>query len=100
MIDMVCVVGFEVEVFDMMIFGNVGGMFYGYDVFGIVCFFVDCECCIFVGCMIIGFEVVDFLHVVTIVIVGEVLLEWFCYVVLVFFMCSEIWLKFLERVGL
>jgi dihydrolipoamide dehydrogenase len=92
--------GLEPRVVDVATSGNAGGSYYGRGAPGTSRFLVDESRGVLIGATITGAEVVDFLHAATIAVVGEVPVTRLRHAVPAFPTRSEIWLKFVEALGL
>jgi pyruvate/2-oxoglutarate dehydrogenase complex dihydrolipoamide dehydrogenase (E3) component len=92
--------GLEPRVVDVETSGNAGGSYYGRGARGTSRFLVDERRGVLIGATITGSEVADFLHAATIAVVGEVPLTRLRHAVPAFPTRSEIWLKFVEALGL
>jgi pyruvate/2-oxoglutarate dehydrogenase complex dihydrolipoamide dehydrogenase (E3) component len=92
--------GLAPRVIDIETSGNAGGSFYGRGAPGSSRFLVDEQRGVLIGATMTGSEVADFLHAATIAVVGEVPVTRLRHAVPAFPTRSEIWLKFVEALGL
>jgi pyruvate/2-oxoglutarate dehydrogenase complex dihydrolipoamide dehydrogenase (E3) component len=92
--------GIKARAVDAPTSGNAGGSFYGHGAPGTARFVVDEERGVLIGATITGAEVADYIHAVTIAVVGEVPLTRLRHAVPSFPTRSEIWLKLFEELGL
>jgi pyruvate/2-oxoglutarate dehydrogenase complex dihydrolipoamide dehydrogenase (E3) component len=92
--------GLRPRVVDIETSGNAGGSYYGRGARGTSRFLVDEQRGVLIGATITGSEVADFLHAATIAVVGEVPITRLRHAVPSFPTRSEIWLNFVEALGL
>jgi dihydrolipoamide dehydrogenase len=92
--------GLDARAIDLSTQQTAGGSFYGREQPAQTRFVVDERRRVLAGATFVGPEIAEFLHAATIAVVGEVPLERLAHAVPSFPTRSEVWLNFLEELGL